>query len=188
VLEPRPTPRPFAERSGALFVGAFHRDGSPNADSVAWFVGEILPLLRARIADLWLTVAGAHPSPRVLALSGEGVEVLGRVDDLVPLYDQARLFVAPTRFAAGVPYKCHHAAAHGVPIVCTSLLAAQLGWRHDVELLVADEPGAFAEQCHRLYTDGALWSRLREAALARVAAECGKRAFDETLAEALRAP
>jgi glycosyltransferase involved in cell wall biosynthesis len=185
-LEAAPTPRPFAERRGLLFVGAFHQDASPNSDAAVWFAREILPRVRAALGpEAALTIAGAHPSPRVVALAGPDVEVRGRVESLVPLYDEARLFVAPTRFAAGIPYKVHHAAAHGLPVVATSLLAGQLGWSDGRELLVADQPDAFAAAVCRLYRDAALWAELRQNALARIAAECSRAAFDATLEAAL---
>ena len=66
-------------------------------------------------------------------------------------YDACRIFIAPTRFAAGIPYKVHEAAANGLPSVVTPLLAGQLTWSHDSELLVAESAEQFAEQCLRLY-------------------------------------
>jgi glycosyltransferase involved in cell wall biosynthesis len=145
-----------------------------------WFVREVLPRLRRRL-DTRLTVVGVRPPAE---LAAPGIERLERVDDLAPLYDRARVFIAPIRFGAGLPYKLHHAAAHGLPVVCTSLLANQLGWRD--ELLIADEPDAFAERCVALHEDPSLWARLRQAALARVERDCSPRAFEENLLEALR--
>jgi GT2 family glycosyltransferase len=184
-LQARPTPRRFDERQGLLFVGAFYDDHSPNSDSVFWLVRDILPHLRATLGPVWLTIAGARPTSKIVALAGEDIEVLGRVDDLTPLYDQARVFVAPTRFATGIPYKMHHAAAHGVPMVCTSLLAAQLGWHDRGEVLVADDAAGFAARVAELYRDRALWERLRTAALGRIAVECAAGTFETVVDQAL---
>src|SRR5437763_14014694 len=115
-----------------------------------WVVSQVLPRLRAELcACVGLTIAGARRSRALAALADRAaaVELLGRVDDLTPLYEQARLFVAPTRFPAGLPYKVHHAAAHGLPVVCTTLLAEQLGWRSGDELLAADDAAGFAAAC-----------------------------------------
>jgi GT2 family glycosyltransferase len=187
VLAPAPTARPFDAREGLLFVGAFYDDASPNADSMFWFVRDVWPRVRERL-PIGLTIAGARPTRSVIALGATaGVEVLGAVDDLVPLYEHARVFVAPTRFPAGLPYKVHHAAAHGVPVVATSVLAAALGWRGGEELLVADEPAAFADAVARVYGDRALWERLRAHALERVERDCSPRAFGAALDAALAA-
>jgi O-antigen biosynthesis protein len=95
------------------------------------------------------------------------------VDDLRPVYDAHRVFVAPTRYAAGIPYKVHEAASYGLPVVATELLARQLEWRDGSDLTVArnGDPHAFAERVVSLYRDEAQWRRLRENALNRLRAE-----------------
>jgi hypothetical protein len=128
-----------------------------------------------------LRVAGRDGASRLCDLVKPRVQLLGRVEDLTQHYRQARVFIAPLRFAAGMPHKLHEAAACGLPAVATSLLAKQLGWEDGTELLVADTPEAFARQCARLYTDPALWQRLREAALVRVTADCDPAGFRENL-------
>jgi GT2 family glycosyltransferase len=184
-IEPAPGALPFAERAGLLFVGAFYTDRSPNSDALFWFVDEVWPRVRERLPGVTLTVAGSHPTERVLRLARPDLRVLGEVADVASLYHASRMLVAPTRFAAGLPYKVHHAAAHGLPVVCTSLLAKQLGWSHQVEALVADSPTAFAEACLALHQDAALWLGLRQAALERVTVDCSRAAFSAAVAAAL---
>ena len=169
-----PTERPFERRSGLLFAGAIHRMDSPNYDSLCWFVDEVLPLVEKSLGwETRLTIAGytaagvdldrfrGHPR----------VTLRGAVPDLAPLYAAHRIFVAPTRFAAGAPYKVHEAASFGLPVVATDLLRRQLGWTDGHELLAADatDPVRFAAEIVRLYRDEALWTRLRDVALVRLA-------------------
>jgi glycosyltransferase involved in cell wall biosynthesis len=97
------------------------------------------------------------------------------------VYEQARVFVAPTRFAAGIPLKLCEAAAHGVPIVATSLLARQLGWHPETHLLTADTAEEFAAQCVRLYHDHDLWRHLRTNALRAVQADFDSTSFSDTV-------
>jgi len=183
-LVPRPTPRPFEARAGLLFVGAFAGLASPNADAVRWLVTSVLPRIRAELGPIWLTVVGARTPPELLELGAiDGVELRGEVADLDPLYDEARVFVAPLRAAAGLPYKIHEAAAHGLPVVATSLLARQLGW-HD-ELSIADDADAFAAAVVALYRDPTLWSQRRQAALDRIVSDCDPARFSAILAAAL---
>ena len=40
---PRPTPAPFRDRVGLLFVGALHSVDSPNYDGLLWFLSEVFP-------------------------------------------------------------------------------------------------------------------------------------------------
>jgi len=111
----------------------------------------------------------------------DSVEQRGKVDDLTPLYNQARLFVAPTRFSAGIPLKICEAAAHGIPVVTTSLSGLQLGWNHERELLLADDPQSFTDACIRLYNDGSLWNQLRENMIKRVGEEFSPERFSQQL-------
>ena len=190
-LEPRPSPTPFGARSGLLFVGALHDDGSPNHDSLRWFVAEILPRLTAAHADLVLTVVG-HVEAGVdtgFLRDRRDIRVVGATEDLAPFHAAARVFVAPTRFAAGLPYKIHEAAASGLPVVATSLLCGQLGWDDGAEILDggALDAETFASAVLRLHDDETLWNTVRDGGLARVAHELAPERFRDDLAAILDA-
>jgi glycosyltransferase involved in cell wall biosynthesis len=187
-VEPAPTPEPFEERKDVLFVGAIDVDDSPNVDSLVWFVESVMPLLDKLIGSSWrLRVAGTNKSQLARSLAGPRVELLGLVDDLRPLYGGSRLFIAPTRFAAGIPMKAHEAAAAGLPMVSSRLIARQLTWSNGRELMAADDPEEFALSCAKLYEDRQVWKKMRAEALRRVEMECSSHVFSERLAEALKA-
>ena len=193
-ISPRPTARPFAERRGLLFVGRLADDGWPNPDSIVWFCEQVLPEVRRRLAgtghEVTLNVAGRTGARELEGIADPGVRFLGVVDDLTTLYDEARIFVAPTRFAAGVPNKVIEAAAHGLPVVATRLLSRQLGWRSGVDLLAApvSDAASFVAHVVDLYTHEDVWQRLRAGALARVGAECAPARAREALAAAIGGP
>lgn len=184
-MAPRPTGRGFAERADVLAVGSLYAEGTPNFDGLRWFIEAVWPLVRAELPGVRLLVAGfvADGLDAAGLLAAPWVEHLGFVADLQGLYDQARLFVAPTRFSAGIPYKVHEAAAHGVPVVATARLAAQLGWQDGQELLARDPADAagFAAAVVSAYRDPVLWDGLRRAALARVEQDCSLAGFAATV-------
>jgi glycosyltransferase involved in cell wall biosynthesis len=101
------------------------------------------------------------------------IKIQGPVADLRPYYNQSRLFIAPTRFAAGTPYKLYETASFGLPSVATGLLAGQLEWQGGVELLTAPVQDAtkFAAQIAHLYRSEQDWNELRANALARISRE-----------------
>src|SRR5262249_748160 len=80
------------------------------------------------------------------------------------------------------------AAAHGLPVVSTSLIARQLAWSDDLELLTADTPDGFANCCESLYSDEALWQRLRQNALRCVELDYAPEVLREALSKALDVP
>jgi len=183
-VEPTPTPRAFAQRSDFLFVGGIHDDKSPNADSLRWFVTQIWPRILEKLgADLKLHVVGYNRAASVFALKDRSVHLVGRVDELEPWYVAARVVIAPTRIAAGIPLKAHSAASYGVPMVTTRLIAEQLGWESGVHLLAEDDADAYADACVRLYSDEVLWNAVRANALERVAVDCSTLRFDQTVSD-----
>jgi glycosyltransferase involved in cell wall biosynthesis len=193
VCEPRPTLLPFPQRAGMLFVGAIHRMDSPNYDSLCWFVDEVLPLIERELAwETRLTVVGYTGAGVSLDrfLDHPRVTLRGPVGDLEPLYDQHRVFVAPTRFAAGMPYKVHEAASFGLPVVATELLRRQLGWEQGRELLAAEatDPAAYARHVVALQRDEGLWHRQRAAALHRLYQDHNRATYSAAIRDALGEP
>jgi hypothetical protein len=181
--EPAPTAAPFAERRDLLFLGALWSDSSPNADSVRFFINRVMPIIAQR-SDVGLRVAGSGSDRAewLRSIAGQRIRIEGPVENLAELFNRARVFVAPTRFGAGIAHKVVVAARHGVPVVATGLIASQLAWRDGVELLVGDTPEEMAQACIELYHDEPLWERLRSGALAAVRRDFDPAAFDAAVA------
>ena len=156
------TPREWKNRSGLLFVGAIHALDSPNYDSLVWLVEKVLPIVQQALGwQTRLTVVGYTGEDVSLERFGghPRVTLLGAVTDTRRLYDSHRIFVAPTRYAAGSPYKVHEAASFGIPVVASELLRRQCGWENGHEMLAANatDPGTFAHHIISLYQSEALW-------------------------------
>jgi O-antigen biosynthesis protein len=185
-----PTPAPFAAREGLLFVAGIHQEDSPNLDSLRWYMDEILPALVLEMgkAPMLHVVGYAAPDIDLGAFAKhDRIKLHGEAGDLTPFYNAARVFIAPTRYAAGTPYKLYETASFGLPCVATDLLRLQLGWENNKEILstrVNDAKG-FARQIARLYRGEMLWNGLREKALVRLARENTFDEFNATVAEVL---
>lgn len=122
-------------------MGVFH-----NIDAAEYLVREILPRVRVAFPGASLDLVGAEPSPLVQNLANTaGVRVLGHVADLNASLNDAAIFVAPLRFAAGVQNKVLEAMAVGLPVVTTTFVNDGLGAEDGRQLLVADEADQFAD-------------------------------------------
>ena len=185
IREPSPTPRHFTARDGLLFIASIHQTDSPNYDSLHWYVTEILPRLITLLIDPpKLTVIGyTAPGIDLSPFASRYVVLRGAVDDTTDAYNTHRLFIAPTRYAAGTPYKIYETAALGLPAIATSLLRDQLGWTEGVEITTApiNDPDAFATAISLLYQSEARWNAQREAALRRLEAENAPAPFNATV-------
>jgi O-antigen biosynthesis protein len=167
-LDDTPTDNNFEQRVDFLFVGRVSESASPNVDSLLWFVEHVMPRLDQLCGSHYrLVVAGKAKATNLEGLDSQRVTFLGQVPDLTEVYNNARVFIAPTRYAAGIPHKVCEAAAFGIPAVITPILADQLGWGAG-STLVASDPADFAACCHRLYSEPALWKDVRQAALREV--------------------
>jgi glycosyltransferase involved in cell wall biosynthesis len=187
-MSPSPTASSFEERNDVLFVGAMYDRGSPNADSILWFCREIWPVVLSGLNGQSrpnLAIVGPNRVQEISELAGEQIKVWGQQPSLRHFYEQARVFIAPTRFAAGLPWKVGEAAAHGVPVVASGLVARQLGWTHEKQLLVAETPEEFAHCCLRLLSDKDLWLDIRTRALQAVEEEYGEANFNSVIAAEL---
>jgi len=156
-------------------------EGSPNVDSLLWFTVNVLPLIEKTIPDIKLYIAGDNSASSLASIDKLNVSFLGRVENLDDIYNGCRVFIAPTRFAAGIPHKVHEATARGIPCVSTPLLADQLEWQHEQELLVGASPEEYAAQCVRLYQEQDLWNSIRDAGLKAVAKDCSNEKFQTDL-------
>ena len=174
----------WTARSGFLFVGRLLERDAPNWRGLAWFISECWPRIRVRLPGATLRVAG-HLHSDHDELEAPGVELCGPIDDLRPLYDAARVFVAPIRFAAGIPIKVLEATAAGLPTAGARLMAQQLGWTAGVEMVAEDDPGTLASATVALHKDVELWHRHRDAAIQRLHQEHSASAFRAALQDIL---
>lgn len=181
-----PDPRPFALRSGLLFVGGARHP--PNVDALRWLLAEIFPRVRERLPDCMLHVAGADLDKVTdIAAATPGVRIYGHVPDLAPLLSACRVGLAPLRFGAGVKGKVNLCMAAGMPVVATTCGAEGMHALDGENLLLADDATAFADAVVRAHEDEALWSRLSEGGQSNVRSHFSFEAARATIAASLPA-
>ncbi len=137
----------------------------PNVDAMVWFCEAILPLVRADLPGVTLTICGSAPSRKVRRLARvPGVMVTGRVPDVRPYLDRASLFVAPLRLGRGIPNKLLEAMAMGLPVITTEASMRATGIAPGAGIVAADTPAAFAAIVVALLQDDAERARMERAA------------------------
>ena len=127
------------EGADLLFVGS---NTAPNVDALRWFAAEILPAVRLARPDVRVQVAGSvlQAFPQSL----KGVDFLGRVADLKPLYRAAAVVICPLRAGSGLKIKLIEALGHGKAIVATSATLQGVEAETQDAVMVADDGPAFA--------------------------------------------
>lgn len=127
-----------------VFTGSM--DWLPNEDAIRYFTEQILPLIKAKVPAVSLTVVGRSPYPSLLELSkrDSSISVTGRVDDVRPYMEQAAAYIVPLRIGGGTRLKIYEALAMEKPMVSTTVGAEGLPLKPDHDLLIADDPESFA--------------------------------------------
>ncbi len=156
-----------------VFTGSM--DWLPNEDAIRYFTTDILPLIRAKIPQVTLTVVGRNPYSSLLELARRepAIEVTGRVEDVRPYMERAAAYVIPIRVAGGTRLKVYEAMGMGMPIVSTSVGTEGLPVRHGEDVLLADTAEEFAAAVVRVLQDRSLADRLGREAARVVRAEFG---------------
>jgi glycosyltransferase involved in cell wall biosynthesis len=152
------------QRNGRTVVFTGKISYHANTAAVLYFAREVLPHIWAVDPEVRFQIVGKDPPETVRQLATDGrIQVTGTVDDLRPYLAQAMVAVCPVPYAVGVQLKVLQAMAMGTPVVCTSAAFAGLDAREGEEVLVADDPDAFAAQVLRVCSDPALVRRLSAA-------------------------
>ena len=154
--------------SKVLYQGGM--DWYPNRDAVEFFVTQIFSRMRSQIPDVRFVVAGRNPPEgfRKRLSQVPGVEFTGTVPDMRAEIASAAVCVVPLRMGSGTRLKILEAAAMAKPIVSTRLGAEGLEFRDGQEIVLEDEPAAFADAMVKLLSGAADRHWLGQAARKRV--------------------
>jgi len=161
----------------------------PNQDAAVYFAEKIFPFIRQQIPEAKFTVIGKHASERITKLGLlPGVEVAGYVPSMEPYYEKAAVVVCPLLNGAGTRIKILDAMAHGKPVVSTTIGAEGLEVTNEENILIADDPNAFAQKCIELLKNPAKREALATNAHALVKEKYDVSVFERKMDEALAHP
>lgn len=169
----------FEDREGILFIGGFNHP--PNTDAAIFLVREILPLVYDQLGQVPTYLIGSQPTRQVCDLASDLVQVPGYVPDIEPYFSQIKMSVAPLRYGAGVKGKVNMSMAYGVPVVATSIAVEGMHLEHGRDVMVGDDPEAFARHVVRVYQEPELWASLRTNGIENIERHFSRRVARETV-------
>lgn len=161
-MDLKPTRYPRV-KNRLLFLASF-KYRQVNVEGALYFYREVLPLIRQEVPEAQFVIAGYGPPESLTALAEKdpGVTVTGFVEDTDEQYKTAAVFVAPILIGGGIIVKVLDALAAGTPVVTTSFGNEGVGAKPGRDLMVADDPRAFADAVLALLKDEELAARLAE--------------------------
>ncbi|WP_431207298.1 glycosyltransferase family 4 protein [Burkholderia cepacia] len=129
-----------------LWMGGFW--WYPNAEGVAWFVRDILPLVRDKLEahNIKLHFTGGNPPDDLKALhDGRHIFVHGFVPSLDPILANAHLLFVPLLSGGGVRVKILEAMSNGIPVLSTAKGCEGLGAVNRRDIVICDTAAEFAD-------------------------------------------
>jgi glycosyltransferase involved in cell wall biosynthesis len=160
---PLPVATPFASRSGIAFLGGYSHP--PNLDAARWLIAEIMPLVRERDASIDCLLIGTDLPDAMRRACSDGIEAVGPVPELAPIFNRIRLTVAPLAFGAGAKVKVIASLAAGIPCVCSPIAAEGLDLPSAWQTAIGGSAADIADAICRLHADEAANGALGESGL-----------------------
>jgi len=163
VVQPVEQVPAFHERHGIAFLGGYAH--KPNVEAVMFFCNQVMPQLIERIPDIEFRIYGSRVPEELLALQSDYVNVVGFVDEVSDVYNQARVFVSPLLSGAGLKGKVIDCMAHGLPSVMTTVSAEGTGLVHSQSTFVAESVNEWCDYIQELYENQETWQRMSDNSL-----------------------
>lgn len=150
-----------------VFTGAMNYRA--NVEAVHDFLDLTWPQIRKAVPDARFAVVGARPVKSLRDRDGrEGVIVTGRVEDVRPWLQGAKVVVAPMRVARGIQNKVLEAMAMARPVVATMAAATGVDAKAGEAIAIADGSDAMARTVIRLLHEDSARAQMGLAARAAV--------------------
>lgn len=125
-----------------------------NFDAMKFFLGEVFPLIQAECPQVKLQMAGRLDGVPLGDLPAcENARHIGHQQDIRPLVAGSWASIVPERVGGGTRIKVLESMALGTPVIATTRAATGLNLTPGYDVLVADQPRAFAEAALRLLRD-----------------------------------
>lgn len=185
-VTPRPIAKPFNGRRGVAFVGGFRH--IPNVDAALRLVDQIMPRVWRTMPDIPCYLIGSDMPDEIANISVKGIEVMGHVPDLFPVFNRIRLTVAPLSWGAGVKGKVLESFAHGIPCIMTSIAAEGIALPDILNSCLGDTDDALASSILSLHQDEQLNRECAEAGVSMVERGWSEESVDTAMWLAIEGP
>ncbi len=163
-------PEPLAHGHRIIFMGGMYYP--PNDDALKFYFHEIHTLIKNKVPDVTITLLGGEPSAWLKKLSKNDSSILipGLVPDVREYIQSSRVCISPMRKGSGTSLKILEYMGSGKPIVSTKVGARGISCGNYKDIIIANEPKAFA---------GAVVDSLRNDHLAKTLGENARKTAEE---------
>jgi glycosyltransferase involved in cell wall biosynthesis len=151
-----------SNRTGKALIFPAVFSWEPNIVAASFLINNFFPRLAAVFPDCRLLLAGARPTPEMIA-AAEGeprIVITGSVPDMRPYLAAASAMIVPLFQGGGTRFKILEAFAANLPVISTAKGAEGLAVRDGTHLLIAETADEFVQALQRLWNDERLAQEL----------------------------
>lgn len=151
----------YQQRKNFMTIGNLLH--APNVDSVLQ-LKQIWTAIKKQIPESELHIYGAYAPQQVMQLHNEkeGFYIKGWAEDLVDVFTNYRLQIAPIRFGAGLKGKLVDAMRFGLPSVTSEVGAEGLCGEFPFGGEIAASKEEFANAAIQLYSEENIWKKAQQ--------------------------
>ncbi|MFM1932278.1 MAG: hypothetical protein RL226_1581 [Bacteroidota bacterium] len=128
-------------------ISLFHigaMDWTPNIEGIMWFIDEVWPLVKLKMPQVKLYLAGRGLTPDFLEVTDDSIVVVGEVESASAFMKSHDIMVVPLLTAGGIRVKTIEAMALAKAVVTTSIGLEGIDAEHGNQVICEDEPEAMA--------------------------------------------
>lgn len=125
----------------------------PNVESAVYTVKNIFPLVRNKIPEINLLIAGVNPPRELSALSSNNIKVIPEFTHIREAFAESRIMLAPMLISIGLQNKILQAMAMKIPVICSHLANNAVKAPVNTCILEADSPEDYSDKIRLLLND-----------------------------------
>lgn len=146
----KPNRRASKQKPRFIFIGTL--DWYPNIEAVDFIAENLWPQIKALYPTAEVDIVGSKPPQRLLdlAASEKGFNVHGFVDDILPLFDCANVYLCPITDGGGTKLKVLDACAMAIPIVANTIACEGIRVTHGRDVMLADSVDEYMQAIEQL--------------------------------------
>ncbi|HPX34839.1 MAG TPA: glycosyltransferase family 4 protein [Bacteroidales bacterium] len=140
-----------AEFPSLFHIGAMN--WMPNIEGIKWFLDKVWPLIQPEFPNLKFYIAGRSMPSWLYQKQLPNVEIVGEVPDAFDFMYSKAIEIVPLFSGSGIRIKIIEGMAVAKAIISTTIGAEGINVTHEKNILLADDPIAFANAVKRCVND-----------------------------------
>ncbi len=158
-------------------------DWPPNQQGLFWFMEKVWPLVLQLRPETTFCIAGRKMPDSIRNISAPSFSNQGEIEDMSAFIQDGKINIVPLLAGSGMRIKIVENMALSRPMVSTTIGAEGIDIKNEEDILLRDQPEAFAKAIVELLNNDDLRDRLSKNAREKAKAKYDSKMLGKTLVE-----